>query len=87
MLTRHVWLLTTVIESADGEKLVTHNLRAPRKTPSDEELQKQVDELKSLEIKSVWVSRKFPLLVFLWPAIIPMIIWGDFMGLVAILIA
>jgi len=87
VLTRHVWLLTRVIESADGEKLVTHNLRAPRKTPSDEQLQKQVDELKSMGIDSVWVSRKFPLLVFLWPAIIPMIIWGDFMGLVAILIA
>ena len=87
VMTRHVWLLTTVIESADGEKSVTHNLKAPRKTPSDEQLQKQVDELKSMDVESVWVSRKFPLLVFLWPAIIPMIIWGDFMGLVAILIA
>ena len=86
VLTRHVWLLTTVAESADGEKIVSHKLKAPRRTPSDEKLREQVNEIKNLGIEKVWVTRKFPLLVFLWPAIIPMIIWGDFMGLVTLIL-
>lgn len=86
VLTRHVWLLTTIVESAGGEKVIIHKLKAPRRTPTDEQLRTQVNELKNLGIEEVWVTRKFPLLVFLWPAIIPMLIWGDFMGLVTLML-
>ena len=83
VMTRHVWLLTTVIESADGEKSVTHNLKAPRKN-LDEQLQKQVDELKSMGIDSVWVSRKFR---YWYSYVVINDNLGDFAGLVAILVA
>ena len=79
---RHVWLLTTLIEKPNGSVEVYHRKRAPRKTPSDEQLRSDLFELEEAGIEQVWVSQKLPLLVFLFPAIIPMILLGDPMALI-----
>ena len=73
----HVWLLTSMIEMPNGELKTYHKTRAPRRTPSDEQLALQIEELKSNNVEQVWVSYKLPLLVFLFPVILPMAIFGD----------
>ena len=78
---RHVWLLTTLIEKPDGSMEVYHRKRAPRRTPSDEELSAALLELEAADVQQVWVSQKLPLLVFLFPAILPMVLLGDPMAI------
>ena len=73
----HVWLLTSMIEMPNGELKTYHKTRAPRRTPSDEQLALQIEELKSNNVEQVWGSYKLPLLVFLFPVILPMAIFGD----------
>ena len=74
---RHVWLLTSLIEMPDGEKKIYHRTKAPSRTPSAEQLQISIQELKDLGVQRVWITRKFPLLLFLWPALIPLILIGE----------
>ena len=73
----HVWLLTSMIEMPSGEIKTYHKTRAPRRTPSAEQLSQQIEELRSHDVEQVWVSYKLPLLVFLFPAILPMALLGD----------
>jgi len=73
----HVWLLTSVIQLPDGSTKVYHKSRAPRRTPTDEELDRSIKELEDLGVEEVWISYKLPLLVFLFPAIIPLALLGD----------
>lgn len=82
VLNRHVWLLTALIEMPDGSTKVQHRTRAPRQTPSKEALEAAVQELADAGVESVWVSSKLPLLVFLFPAIIPLVLLGDPMVLI-----
>jgi hypothetical protein len=82
VMKRHVWLLTTLIEKPDGSVEVYHRKRAPRKTPTDEQLSSALLELKDAGVEQVWVSPKLPLLVFLFPAIIPMMLLGDPMAMI-----
>lgn len=78
----HVWLLTSMIEMPNGELKTYHKTRAPRRTPSDEQLALQIEELKSNNVEQVWVSYKLPLLVFLFPVILPMAIFGDIIAII-----
>ena len=73
----HVWLLTSIIQLPDGSSKVYHKSRAPRRTPSDEELDNSIKELENFNVEEVWISYKLPLLVFLFPAIIPLALLGD----------
>ncbi len=73
----HVWLLTSIIEMPNGEMKPYHKTRAPRRTPNDEELAKQIQDLRINNIENVWVSYKLPMLVFLFPVILPMALFGD----------
>ena len=73
----HVWLLTSIIQLPDGSSKVYHKSRAPRRTPSDLELDNSIKELESFDVEEVWISYKLPLLVFLFPAIIPLALLGD----------
>jgi len=82
VMEKHVWLLTTLIEKPDGSVEVYHRKRAPRKTPTDEQLRAALLELEEAGVEQVWVSQKLPLLVFLFPAIIPMILLGDPMAII-----
>jgi len=72
----HVWLLTTIAEMPNGDKKIIHRTRAPRRTPSVEQLTKSIATLKENGVEMVWVTRKYPLLVFLWPAILPLVLIG-----------
>ena len=76
VLSSHVWLLSTIAEMPNGEKKIIHRTRAPRKTPSIEKLMEEISILKENGVEEVWVTRKYPLLVFLWPAIIPLFLVG-----------
>ncbi len=78
----HVWLLTSMIEMPNGELKTYHKTRAPRRTPSDEQLAIQIEELKTNNVEQVWVSYKLPLLVFLFPVILPMAIFGDIIAII-----
>lgn len=77
VLQRHVWMLTTTMVRPDGEGEVIHRSRAPRRTPSEKELQEQIIQLKALDVEHVWVSFKMPLLVFLFPAVLPLVLLGE----------
>ena len=72
----HVWLLSSIAEMPNGDKKVVHKTRAPRKTPTKEKLTTEINILKENGVEEVWVTRKYPLLVFLWPAIIPLFLLG-----------
>ena len=74
---RHVWLLTDTMEMPSGEHRVVHAARAPRTTPSNEELEERLAALKDNGVERVWVSHKMPLLVFLFPAVLPLVLLGD----------
>ena len=74
---RHVWLLTDTMVMPSGEERVVHATRAPRKTPSTEELANHLERLEALGVDRVWVSHKMPLLVFLFPAVLPLVLLGD----------
>lgn len=74
---RHVWLLTDTMSMPNGEERIVHRSRAPRQTPTDEAMQAHVERLRSLGVGEVWVSFKMPLLVFLFPAVLPLVLVGD----------
>lgn len=76
VMNNHVWLLTSIAEMPSGEKKIVHRTRAPRQTPSQEKLQSDIDILKENGVEMVWTTKKYPLLVFLWPAIIPLTLVG-----------
>lgn len=72
----HVWLLTTIADMPSGDKKIIHRTRAPRRTPSKKQLTDDIAVLKENGIETVWITRKYPLLVFLWPAVIPLVLIG-----------
>ena len=74
---RHVWVLTTVMAMPDGSQRLHHRTRAPRQTPTAEALEDQLQSLEAMGVERVWVSFKMPLLVFLLPAILPLVAVGD----------
>jgi len=80
--TSHVWLLTSMIEMPNGEFKPYNKTRAPRRTPTEEKLALQIEELRSNGIHDVWVSYKLPLLVFLFPVILPMALLGDITAII-----
>jgi hypothetical protein len=82
VISNHVWLLTTIAEMPNGEKKILHRTRAPRKTPTIEKLTEDIKILKENGVEEVWVTKKYPLLVFLWPAILPMFLLGGPMAFI-----
>ena len=76
VISNHVWLLTTIADMPSGEKKILHRTRAPRRTPTIEKLKEDIEILKENGVEEVWVTKKYPLLVFLWPAILPLFLLG-----------
>ena len=74
---RHVWVLSDTMVMPSGEERAVHATRAPRKTPTKEALAEHLQRLSSLGVERVWVSHKMPLLVFLFPAVLPLVLFGD----------
>lgn len=77
----HVWMLSTVEVGLDGSERVVHRIRAPRRTPTAEAVEEAIAALAALEVERVWVTRKVPLLVVLWPACVLALLLGDVAGL------
>lgn len=77
----HVWMLSTVEVGLDGSERVVHRVRAPRRTPSAEAVDEAIAALSELGVARVWVTRKVPLLVVLWPACVLALLLGDVAGL------
>ena len=77
----HVWMLSGVESGLDGVDRVVHRVRAPRRTPTEEALDDAIMALEALEVERVWVTRKVPLLVVLWPACVAALVIGDVAGL------
>ena len=82
VMKKHVWLLSTIADMPNGEKKIVHRTRAPRVTPTKEKLVSELRSLTENGVEMVWVTRKYPLLVFLWPAVIPMLIIGGPMAFI-----
>ena len=74
---RHVWLLTDTMEMPNGEIVLNHRRRAPRRTPTDVEMNEHIERLEIFGAERIWVSLKLPLLLFLFPAIVPLWLIGD----------
>ncbi len=77
----HVWMLSGVEVGLDGIERVVHRVRAPRRTPSEEAVDAAIASLAALDVDRVWVTRKVPLLVVLWPACVAALMFGDVAGL------
>ena len=55
---RHVWILTDTMVLPNGETVVQNQRRAPRRTPSDEELLEHIKRLEEIGTEQIWVSLK-----------------------------
>ena len=42
-----------------------------------EALAEHLERLEALDVEKVWVSHKMPLLMFLFPAVLPLVLFGD----------
>ena len=74
---RHVWILSDTMDMPNGEQVLNHRKRAPRRTPTDEEMDEHIRRLEAYGAERIWVSLKLPLLLFLFPAILPLWLIGD----------
>ena len=75
------WLLTDVIEQEGGKKVVNRIL--PSGGPNSQgEASRVLEDLESMGIHSAWVANKHPFLVYLFVAIIPLVLFGDPVGII-----
>jgi len=72
-----VWLLDEVIISPEGDPSIVSSLQPPKKTPSREELMIKIEELRLMDAEDAWVTKKYPLLSYIFPGTILLIILGD----------
>ncbi len=72
----HSWILTEVIEK-DGEIIAVDRIFPSRRISNDQDQSKQFDLLEELGLDSVWITTKHPFLVYLFLAILPMLLLGD----------
>ncbi|HJM24170.1 MAG TPA: hypothetical protein QF821_00790 [Candidatus Thalassarchaeaceae archaeon] len=70
------WILTDVIEK-DGEKTVVNRILPSRKSIIGENRVTELAILEEMGIESVWITRKHPFIVYLFFAILPMLLLGD----------
>ena len=80
--TSHVWLLTSMIEMPNGEFKPYNKTQLLEEHQQRKKLAQQIEELRSNGIDEVWVSYKLPLLVFLFPVILPMALLGDITAII-----
>ena len=70
------WILTEVIQK-NGENTVVNRILPSRKSTFDRAKEAELSLLEELGIDSVWITRKHPFLVYLFLAILPMLLLGD----------
>ena len=73
---RPSWLLTDVIEHEGGSRVINRILPSG-KSPTTEDSGDTLEKLESMGIESVWVASKHPFLVYLFLAMVPLLIFGD----------
>ena len=70
------WILTEAIEK-NGEMSVVDRILPSRRLSNAQDEEKQFDLLEELGLDSVWITTKHPFLVYLFLAILPMLLLGD----------
>tara|TARA_B100000959_G_scaffold244810_1_gene269008 strand:- start:5840 stop:6820 length:981 start_codon:yes stop_codon:yes gene_type:complete len=70
------WLLTDVIEHEGGSRVINRILPSGS-SPNTEDSSEILEKLESMGIESVWVASKHPFLVYLFLAMVPLLIFGD----------
>ena len=73
----HVWILSEIVEAADGERRVRERMRPRRKRVNPEDLAAHIEQLKDAGETSAWITKKHPFLVYVLPAIPLALILGD----------
>jgi len=73
----HVWLLEEVIDKPDGSRGVLRKMRPVRGSRAETAIDEVIEELVSEGKDKAWVTAKYPFLLFIFPAILPMILVGD----------
>ena len=70
------WILTEAIEK-NGEMTVVDRILPSRRLSNAQEEDMQFELLEELGLDSVWITTKHPFLVYLFLAILPMLLLGD----------
>ena len=73
----HVWLLEEVTDKPDGTRGVTRRMRPVRGSRAETEIEQVLDELAEAGVERAWVTAKHPFLLFVFPAILPLTLFGD----------
>ena len=73
----HVWLLEEVADKPDGTQGVIRRMRPIRGSRAETEVEVVIRELAEMGVERAWVTAKHPFLLFVFPAIIPLILFGD----------
>ena len=73
----HVWLLEEVTDKPDGSRGVIRRMRPVRGSRAETDVDAVIDELQAEGLDKAWVTAKHPFLLFVFPAIIPLILIGD----------
>ena len=73
----HVWLLEEVVDKPDGTRGVTRRMRPVRGSRAETEVEAVLDELAAEGLDKAWVTAKHPFLLFVFPAILPLVLFGD----------
>ena len=72
-----VWLLDEVVISPDGEPNIVSSLQPPKKTPSLQQLNVKIEELRLMGAEDAWVTKKYPLLSYIFPGTFLLLFFGD----------
>ena len=70
------WILTEVIDK-NGEKSVVNRILPSSKSTIGTEREADLALLEEMGVDSVWITSKHPFLVYLFLAILPMLLLGD----------
>jgi len=74
---KHVWLLEEVTDKPDGTRGVTRRMRPVRGSRTETDVEAVLEELAAEGLEKAWVTAKHPFLMFVFPAIIPLVLLGD----------
>tara|TARA_Y100001980_G_C14509404_1_gene284904 strand:- start:242 stop:1234 length:993 start_codon:yes stop_codon:yes gene_type:complete len=70
------WILTEAIEK-NGEITAVDRILPSKRISNDQDESEQFDLLEELGLENVWITTKHPFLVYLFLAILPMLLFGD----------
>jgi hypothetical protein len=74
---KHVWLLEEVTDKPDGTRGLTRRMRPVRGSRAETDVETVLGELAAEGSEKAWVTAKHPFLLFVFPAILPLILFGD----------